>query len=65
MDCEARMGSMLEARLFHGAYGFPRPVGYARPIEDPLAAARGIIFAALASVAMFWMPLVAWLVSRG
>jgi len=56
---------MLEARLFHGAYGFPRPVGYARPIEDPLAAARGIIFAALASVAMFWMPLVAWLVSRG
>ena len=58
------MGSMLEARLFHGTYGFRRQ-HHAVPLEDPLSAARGIIFAALVSTAFFWVPLVGWLVSRG
>ena len=59
------MGSMLEARLFHATYDLRRRDGVSRRIDDPLGAARGILFAALASTAFFWLPLAAWLASRG
>jgi hypothetical protein len=59
------MGSMLEARLFHGTYDFRRRDAVSRTTDDPLSAARGIVFAALASAAFFWLPLAAWLASRG
>ena len=50
------MAYSLEARLFHRApvRSTQRRTSVA---DDPLAAARGIVFGILASTLLFWLPL--------
>jgi hypothetical protein len=53
------MGHMLEARWFDHAS--LRETALTSRGEDPLGAARGIAFGALAATLFFWLPLIAWI----
>jgi hypothetical protein len=48
---------MLEARLFGRAPGLPQTRRRTPLADDPLGAARGIVFGILGSALLFWLPL--------
>jgi hypothetical protein len=51
------MAHMLEARLFGRAPGLPQTRRRTPLADDPLGAARGIVFGILGSALLFWLPL--------
>lgn len=51
------MSYMLEARLFGRAPGLPQTRRRPPVADDPLGAARGIVFGILGSTLLFWLPL--------
>jgi len=51
------MAYMLEARLFGRAPGLAQTRRRTPLADDPLGAARGIIFGIIGSTLLFWLPL--------